>query len=117
MARLGERWSETLMRRYEEAILVEKIRGEQQRLGVAQSDWVGNERERQEEEEEEEEDEEEEEEDESETEDAVEKETVEDVEGMAVGLPTRSSQTFEVKYLFIYFSTSYSIVTVICSLW
>ncbi|KAL0326617.1 UNVERIFIED_CONTAM: hypothetical protein Sangu_1739700 [Sesamum angustifolium] len=54
MARPGERWSETLMRRSEEAILVEKIRGEQQRLGVAQSDWVCNESERQEEEEEEE---------------------------------------------------------------
>ncbi|KAG6384373.1 hypothetical protein SASPL_155821 [Salvia splendens] len=38
----GERWSETLMRRSEEAILVEKIRGEQQRLGVAQSDWNHN---------------------------------------------------------------------------
>ncbi|KAI3453441.1 hypothetical protein Pfo_010104 [Paulownia fortunei] len=57
MARPGERWSETLLRRSEEAILVEKIRGEQQRLGVAQSDWVGNERERQGEEEEEEEEE------------------------------------------------------------
>ncbi|KAF8379167.1 hypothetical protein HHK36_028596 [Tetracentron sinense] len=32
MARPGERWSETLMRRSEEAILVAKIRGEQQRL-------------------------------------------------------------------------------------
>ncbi|KAI7980337.1 Casein kinase II subunit beta-2 [Camellia lanceoleosa] len=60
MARPGERWSETLMRRSEEAILVEKIRGEQQRLGVAQRDWVGNEREQQEEEEEEDEDEDEE---------------------------------------------------------
>ncbi|CAL5436661.1 unnamed protein product [Camellia sinensis] len=45
MARPGERWSETLMRRSEEAILVEKIRREQQRLGVAQRDWVGNEKE------------------------------------------------------------------------
>ncbi|KAK6138167.1 hypothetical protein DH2020_028103 [Rehmannia glutinosa] len=43
MARPGERWSETLMRRSEEAVLLMKIRGEQQRLGVAQSDWVGNE--------------------------------------------------------------------------
>ncbi|GMQ04580.1 hypothetical protein CsSME_00049942 [Camellia sinensis var. sinensis] len=59
MARPGERWSETLMRRSEEAILVEKIRREQQRLGVAQRDWVGNEREQQEEEEEEEEEEDE----------------------------------------------------------
>ena len=64
MARPGERWSETLMRRSEEAILVEKIRGEQQRLGVAQRDWVGNEIEQQEEEEEEEDEEEEEEEEE-----------------------------------------------------
>lgn len=44
MARPGERWSETLMRRSEEAMLVEKIRGEQQRLGVAEKDWVGSER-------------------------------------------------------------------------
>ncbi|CAM8880630.1 unnamed protein product [Rhodiola kirilowii] len=44
MARPGERWSDTLMRRTEEAIIVAKIRGEQQRLGVAEKDWVGNER-------------------------------------------------------------------------
>jgi hypothetical protein len=56
MARPGERWSETLMRRAEEATLVARIREEQQRLGVAESDWIGNER-REEEEEEEEEDE------------------------------------------------------------
>ncbi|KAL5551281.1 hypothetical protein UlMin_001457 [Ulmus minor] len=62
MARPGERWSETLLRRSEEAILVAKIRGEQQRLGVAESDWVGNERMQEEEEEEEEEEEDEEEE-------------------------------------------------------
>ncbi|CAH2046106.1 unnamed protein product [Thlaspi arvense] len=43
MARPGERWSETLMRRGEEATLVSRIREEQQRLGVAESDWVGNE--------------------------------------------------------------------------
>lgn len=42
MARPGERWSETLLRRSEEAMLVAKIRGEQQRLGVAERDWVGN---------------------------------------------------------------------------
>ncbi|CAD5334189.1 unnamed protein product [Arabidopsis thaliana] len=40
MARPGERWSETLMRRAEEAVLVTRIREEQQRLGVAESDWV-----------------------------------------------------------------------------
>ncbi|OIT20806.1 PREDICTED: coiled-coil domain-containing protein 97 [Nicotiana attenuata] len=65
MARPGERWSETLMRRSEEAMLVKKIRDEQQRRGVAQSDWVGfdnQELEKVEEEEEEEESEEEEEE-------------------------------------------------------
>lgn len=62
MARPGERWSDTLLRRSEEAILVAKIRGEQQRLGVAESDWVGSERNRQVEEQEEEEEEEEEEE-------------------------------------------------------
>ncbi|XP_028754790.1 coiled-coil domain-containing protein 97-like isoform X1 [Neltuma alba] len=55
MARPGERWSETLMRRSEEAFLVAKIRGEQQRLGVAERDWIGNERIQKEEEEEEEE--------------------------------------------------------------
>nr|GMC87255.1 coiled-coil domain-containing protein 97 [Ipomoea batatas] len=33
MARPGERWSETLMRRSEEAMLVEKIRNEQQKRG------------------------------------------------------------------------------------
>ncbi|VYS69559.1 unnamed protein product [Arabidopsis thaliana] len=65
MARPGERWSETLMRRAEEAVLVTRIREEQQRLGVAESDWVGNEKmEESEEEEEEESEEEEEEEDE-----------------------------------------------------
>lgn len=68
MARPGERWSETLMRRAEEAILLTKIRGEQQRLGVDESEWVGNERGREEEEEEEEEEDEEEEEEEEEDE-------------------------------------------------
>ncbi|CAA6669765.1 unnamed protein product [Spirodela intermedia] len=43
MSRPGERWSETLMRRSEEAIIVAKIRTEQQRLGVARKDWIGNE--------------------------------------------------------------------------
>ncbi|KAF7828498.1 coiled-coil domain-containing protein 97 [Senna tora] len=57
MARPGERWSETLIRRSEEAYLVAKIRGEQQRLGVAERDWIGNERMQEEEEEEEEEEE------------------------------------------------------------
>ncbi|KAH7549705.1 hypothetical protein JRO89_XS13G0069300 [Xanthoceras sorbifolium] len=40
MARPGERWSETLIRRAEEAILVAKIREEQQRLGVDEREWV-----------------------------------------------------------------------------
>ncbi|KAL5750777.1 hypothetical protein ACOSP7_025380 [Xanthoceras sorbifolium] len=61
MARPGERWSETLIRRAEEAILVAKIREEQQRLGVDEREWVGNERNQQEEQEEEEEEEEDEE--------------------------------------------------------
>lgn len=72
MARPGERWSETLMRRAEEATLVKKIRDEQQRRGVAQSDWVGfgnQELENVEEEEEEEEEEDTEEEEEEEEED------------------------------------------------
>ncbi|CAN6215198.1 unnamed protein product [Urochloa humidicola] len=65
MARPGERWSETLMRRAEEAVIVEKIRGEQIRRGVDPSEWVGGGpeeamEEQEEEEEEEEEDEEEE---------------------------------------------------------
>ncbi|KAJ7944663.1 coiled-coil domain-containing protein 97 [Quillaja saponaria] len=55
MARPGERWSETLLRRSEEAILVAKIRGEQQRLGVAERDWIGDDRSQAEQEEEEEE--------------------------------------------------------------
>lgn len=59
MARPGERWSETLIRRAEEALLVEKIRREQQRLGVDEREWVGNERQQEEQEEEEEEEEEE----------------------------------------------------------
>lgn len=66
MARPGERWSDTLMRRAEEGILVEKIRREQQRLGVDERDWVGNERENQEEVDEEEEEEEEEDDDDKE---------------------------------------------------
>lgn len=60
MSRPGERWSETLLRRAEEALLMEKIRSEQQRLGVDERDWVGNERQQEEQEEEEEEEEEEE---------------------------------------------------------
>ncbi|KAG9155810.1 hypothetical protein Leryth_004065 [Lithospermum erythrorhizon] len=63
MARPGERWSDTLIRQSEEAVILQKIRVEQQRRGVAPSDWVGNERFQQEEEMEEEEEEEEEEED------------------------------------------------------
>ncbi|KAL3619439.1 hypothetical protein CASFOL_037009 [Castilleja foliolosa] len=74
MMRPGERWSETLMRRSEEAILVQKIRGEQQRWGVAESDWVGNERQEQEEENEEMEEVE----GESDTEVIVEKEAMEE---------------------------------------
>ncbi|KAF3621786.1 putative casein kinase II subunit beta-4-like isoform X1 [Capsicum annuum] len=77
MARPGERWSETLMRQSEEAALVKKIRDEQQRRGVAQSDWVGFDAQElenmQEEEEEEETEEEEEEEDEEEEQDKDEK--------------------------------------------
>lgn len=78
MARPGERWSETLMRQSEEAALVKKIRDEQQRRGVAQSDWVGFDAQelenmQEEEEEEEETEEEEEEEDEEEEQDKDEK--------------------------------------------
>ncbi|CAI9759485.1 unnamed protein product [Fraxinus pennsylvanica] len=79
----GEWWSETLMRRSEEAILVEKIRIEQQRLGVAESDWVGNERERQEEEEEEE------------GEAAAKEEMEKEREDLTLGLDTKSSRSLE----------------------
>ncbi|KAL5064224.1 hypothetical protein RYX36_025961 [Vicia faba] len=77
MARPGERWSDTLLRRCEEAAIVAKIRGEQQRIGVPQRDWIGNEGFQEEEEEEEEVEEEEEEQEEEEEEDGEEKETVE----------------------------------------
>ncbi|XP_073135224.1 uncharacterized protein [Henckelia pumila] len=98
MARPGERWSETLMRRSEEAILVEKIRGEQQRAGVAQSDWIGNEPEMQEEvEEEEEEEEEEEDEEENENKKVVEETTQKGGEDMEVGPSSRSQQKIENK--------------------
>lgn len=83
MARPGERWSETLMRRSEEAGLVKKIRDEQQRRGVAQSDWVGfdnQELENMEEGAEEEEEEEEETEEEEEVESEEEEEEVEEEE-------------------------------------
>nr|GMD38970.1 coiled-coil domain-containing protein 97 [Ipomoea batatas] len=42
MARPGERWSETLMRRSEEAMLVEKIRNEQQKRGQNPKDTMAN---------------------------------------------------------------------------
>lgn len=63
MSRPGERWSETLLRRCEEAEITEKIRGEQKRRGVDRREWVGggDEMEEVESEEEEEESEEEEE--------------------------------------------------------
>ncbi|GJU26148.1 phosphoglycerate kinase, cytosolic [Tanacetum coccineum] len=67
MYRPGEKWSETL-RRTEEALLMEKIQMEQQRLGVDEMDWVGNERLEEEQEEQEEEQEEEEDEDDEEVE-------------------------------------------------
>nr|GFB75495.1 hypothetical protein [Tanacetum cinerariifolium] len=44
MSRPGEKWPETLFRRAEEALLMEKIWMEQQRLGVDEMDWVGNEK-------------------------------------------------------------------------
>ncbi|XP_017230517.2 uncharacterized protein LOC108205191 [Daucus carota subsp. sativus] len=80
MARPGERWSDTLMRRVDEGILVAKIRREQQRLGVAQRDWVGVEMELQQEEVEEEEESEEEEEEEEEEESEEEEEEEEEEE-------------------------------------
>ncbi|KAJ4776669.1 Coiled-coil domain-containing protein 97 [Rhynchospora pubera] len=66
MSRPGEKWSETLLRRCDEVVLVGKIRGEQMRRGVDRKEWVGvNEEEEEEEEEEGEEEEEEEEEEEN----------------------------------------------------
>lgn len=59
MSRPGEKWSETLLRRCDEAVLVGKIRGEQIRRGVDRKEWVGISREEEEEEKEEEEEEEE----------------------------------------------------------
>lgn len=44
MVRFGECWLEMLMRRVEEVVLVFRIREEQQRLGVVECDWVGNEK-------------------------------------------------------------------------
>lgn len=100
MARPGERWSETLLRRCEEAFLVEKIRVEQQRLGIAQRDWVGIERQVvQEEESADEEEEEESEEDESDEEESMEeaieeeKEEDEEKEVAAFGIMKDSSET------------------------
>lgn len=61
MSRPGERWSETLLRRCEEAEITEKIRGEQKRRGVDRREWVGGGDEMEEVESEEEESEEEEE--------------------------------------------------------
>lgn len=78
MPRPGERWSDTLMRRAEEAILLTKIRSEQQRLGVHESEWVGNEIANRMEEEEEEEEEEE---DEDEDDDGSESESEDEEEG------------------------------------
>ncbi|KAJ8543517.1 hypothetical protein K7X08_006040 [Anisodus acutangulus] len=80
MARPGERWSETLMRRSEEATLVKKIRDEQQRRGVARSDWVGFDNQELENVEETEEEEEEETEEEKEEETEEEEEEEEDEE-------------------------------------
>jgi hypothetical protein len=77
MARPGERWSETLMRRAEEAVIVEKIRGEQIRRGVDPSQWVGGGPQEAMEEQEEEEEEEEEEEDEEQSMKETETEAVE----------------------------------------
>lgn len=114
MARPGERWSDTLMRRSEEAIIISKIRGEQQRLGVAENDWVGNERlqedemEENEEEEEMEEIEEEEEEEDARVEDsngALTNEVEQDSNAPEVATLYASIHLFSprMKYVFLYF--------------
>ncbi|CAN1839449.1 Coiled-coil domain-containing protein 97, partial [Linum perenne] len=82
MAKPGERWSETLIRRAEEAILVSRIREEQQRLGVSESEWVGHGESQQQEEEEEEEEEEDEEEEDDEAKKAQDKEETVSAEEM-----------------------------------
>ncbi|KAH9624675.1 hypothetical protein KSS87_014240 [Heliosperma pusillum] len=97
MARPGERWSDTLMRRAEEAILLRKIRHEQQRLGVPESEWVGNEdrnnmEEEEDEEEMEEEEEDEEEEEEVEEEDENSEEEDNDTDGVNASGISGSSQ-------------------------
>ncbi|MCL7032841.1 hypothetical protein MKW94_020839 [Papaver nudicaule] len=91
MARPGEKWSDTLMRRYEETILVTKIRGEQQRLGVDEKEWVGGDVKQQEQEEEVEE-EEEEEDDEDEKEPATENDNPHASEVVADLEPANSDQ-------------------------
>ncbi|KAK4745241.1 hypothetical protein SAY87_011553 [Trapa incisa] len=96
MARPGERWSETLIRRCEEAFLVSEVRREQQRLGIAERDWVGNERQQQEHMEEEEEEEEENEEDDDDDEEDEHKDIgARKVEhGMKVNEASRSNVSF-----------------------
>ncbi|XP_074565798.1 uncharacterized protein LOC141822254 [Curcuma longa] len=80
LSRPGERWSETLMRRCEEAMLVEKIRGEQQRLGVDEKEWVGGGgKEEEVSEEEEEDDDDEEDDDEEEEEEEEDMDVVDDM--------------------------------------
>ncbi|VFQ85792.1 unnamed protein product [Cuscuta campestris] len=81
MARPGERWSETLMRLSEEAVLVEKIKNEQQKRGVAQSDWIGFGRDAHEEEVKDEAEEEEEEEDDDDDDDDDDDEEEDDDDG------------------------------------
>uniref|UniRef100_A0A7N1A562 CCD97-like C-terminal domain-containing protein n=1 Tax=Kalanchoe fedtschenkoi TaxID=63787 RepID=A0A7N1A562_KALFE len=93
MARPGERWSDTLMRRSEEAMLIAKIRSEQQRLGVAEKDWVGNERLQEEETDEMEEEEEEE---EMEEEEEEEKERQVNENGGMAKEPEQGSQALKV---------------------
>jgi hypothetical protein len=100
MARPGERWSETLMRRAEEAVIVEKIRGEQIRRGVDPSEWVGGgpeEAMEEQEEEEEEEDEEEEEEEEEEKEEDISEE-----KGSEVDKPIATEVSFLLNIVFVY---------------
>ncbi|GKB04119.1 coiled-coil domain-containing protein 97 [Tanacetum coccineum] len=106
MSRHREKWSETLLRRAEEALLIEKIRMEQQRLGVDEMDWVGNDRREEEQDEEEEEDEDDEEVEEGKHGDANVREMLSEYIYMNIVFPTLSFEVIQrVLEMLILFNT------------
>ncbi|GKB39931.1 RNA-directed DNA polymerase, eukaryota [Tanacetum coccineum] len=106
MSRHREKWSETLLRRAEEALLMEKIHMEQQRLGVDEMDWVGNDRREEEQEEEEEEDEDDEEVEEGKHGDANVREMLSEYIDVNTVLPALSSKVIHrVLEMLKYFNT------------